>query len=166
MTAPAAAARRQHTLDALAAALTDWGCPEPYAADRARHLLDVVTDHGYALPAALTDTPAPRGGGSTRRGRLHAARVFEQTRAGCRCPALGLVSPELHAGGCPIRSRAASGTEPAQEPRNPPPPPDHPTRHLSSRDESPQQEDACRWAHGPVDVLDDRGLCPVCAADE
>lgn len=28
------------------------------------------------------------------------------------------------------------------------------------------QEPACRWAHGPVADLDDRGLCAVCAADE
>jgi hypothetical protein len=32
---------------------------------------------------------------------------------------------------------------------------------------APEQEAACRWAHGPVDAadLDERGLCPVCADD-
>lgn len=29
----------------------------------------------------------------------------------------------------------------------------------------PQQEAACRWAHGECAVLDSRGLCSVCAAD-
>jgi hypothetical protein len=29
-----------------------------------------------------------------------------------------------------------------------------------------QQEAACKWAHGPVAELDDRGLCRICAEDE
>lgn len=29
--------------------------------------------------------------------------------------------------------------------------------------QQPDQEPACRWAHGPVVSLDHRGLCPVCA---
>lgn len=32
--------------------------------------------------------------------------------------------------------------------------------------ETSQQEASCRWAHGPSELLDGRGLCPVCAADE
>jgi hypothetical protein len=32
--------------------------------------------------------------------------------------------------------------------------------------EKVEQEASCRWAHGPVDELDDRGLCRICAEDE
>jgi hypothetical protein len=104
MTIPAAAAvRQQTTVDALAAELVSWGCPADTALDRARQLLDVVLAHGYALPVALTDGPPARGVRSTREGRAHARRVFDQTRIGCPCgPDIVGGPPDWHVPGCPV----------------------------------------------------------------
>lgn len=103
MTSSAAAIRQQGTVDTLAGELTSWGCPTAAALDRARHLLDVVLAHGYALPAALTDAPPLRGERSTREGRAHARRVFDQTRLGCPCgPDVIGGPPDRHPPGCPV----------------------------------------------------------------
>lgn len=76
MTLPAAVARRQNTLDRIAELLTDRGCSDDKAAALAPDLLALVEDHGWALPAALTDSGTPRGGGSTSAGRIRARLVF------------------------------------------------------------------------------------------
>lgn len=82
---PAAAARRQNTLDELAELLTAWGCPTDTARARAQVLLHAVTGHGYALPVALTDAPTLHGTGSTEEGRRRARVIATNTRLGCRC---------------------------------------------------------------------------------
>jgi hypothetical protein len=102
-TSAAAAIRQQGTVDTLAGELTSWGCPADTVLDRARHLLDVVLAHGYALPAALTDAPPSRGDRSTREGRARARRVFDQTRLGCSCGPDVIGGPaDRHPPGCPV----------------------------------------------------------------
>jgi hypothetical protein len=79
MTTPAAAARRQWTLDRLTELLVGWGTPLEHAEPRAAAVLDLIADAGYALPAALDDVPPPPGT-STPAGRTRARVLFAHHR--------------------------------------------------------------------------------------
>jgi hypothetical protein len=156
-----AAARRQLTLDTIAAELVGWGCPPDYAPDRARHLLDVVALYGYALPTALADVPATRGPGSTDEGRARARQLFADARRHL---------DDAHAIVDGILDRQGTANRPHVAAERPAPPPegDRPEDPVPSRDGSADQARSCRWAHGVAvaGTLDEHGLCPICAADE
>lgn len=100
------AARRQNLLDRLAELLTDWGCPPDLVAPRAAGLLHVVEAHGWTQPTV--DAPPIRGWGSTDAGRARARRMFENTRAGCRCGGDVVALPaRMHRESCPVRHSTA-----------------------------------------------------------